>query len=206
VSDAIDCPHIATYNPLSTQANRDPEAYWRQLRKIDPVHHFVLPEDEVARLSTNPFAAEPTTEFRTVLRHADVAYVLKNPQIFSSAQGPGPDRMVQSDDGGVLIFADGAIHLRQRRLAAKAFTPRALEVVVPQIQAAMDHLIDAHADQGGMELMSAVGVPLSINTILRIMVLPAERADDFHAWGSTIDQSFGGDPAAIQAGAMRWPS
>jgi cytochrome P450 len=202
MSDAIDCPHIGTYNPLSTQAKRDPEAYWRELRKTDPVHHFVLPEDEVARLSANPFAAEPTTEFWTVLRHSDVAYVLQNPQMFSSAQGPGPDRMVQSDDGGVLIFADGAVHLRQRRLAAKAFTPRALEVVLPQIQATMDHVIDAHADQGGMELRSAVGLPLSINTILRIMGLPAERADDFHAWGSAIFQTFGRDPAAIQAGAI----
>src|SRR5258708_5985000 len=41
-----------------------------------------------------------------------------------------------------------------------------------------------------------------MNRILGIMGLPAERADDCLAWGSAIFQPFGGDPAAIQAGAI----
>jgi cytochrome P450 len=112
--------------------------------------------------------------------------------------------MVQSGDGGVLIFADGAVHLRQRRLAAKAFTPRALELVLPRIQRTLDRVIDGHAAHGRMELMTAVGVPLSINTILQLIGVPAEMAHDFHRWGSALNRSFGGDLKAIEAGARRF--
>jgi cytochrome P450 len=35
-----------------------------------------------------------------------------------------------------------------------------------------------------MELVSAIGVPLSIRTILQIMGVPLERADDFHRWAA----------------------
>jgi cytochrome P450 len=93
VPGAIDSAHTIDYNPLSKEAKQDPETCWRELRKVDPVHHFVLPEDEMQRMSENPFAAEPTTEFWTVLRHADVAHVLTNPADFlqRARSGSGPD-------------------------------------------------------------------------------------------------------------------
>lgn len=200
MSDDIDYARARDHNPLSPEVIFDPEVYWRALREQQPVHHFVLPDADLQRMSTNPFATEPTTEFWTVLRYADAVHVLTNPTLFPSAQGPGPDRMAQSEDGGVLIFADGQTHLRQRRLAAKAFTPRALERVVPQIQSTMDALVDRIAGKGEAELMSAVAVPLSISTILQIMALPADMTDEFHRWGTAITNTFGGDPAAVAAG------
>lgn len=190
----------AEHNPLAPETIEDPERYWRLLRPEQALHHFVLPEVEVERSANNPFAAEPTTEFWTTLRHAESLYVLMNPTLFPSAQGPGPDRMVQPEDGGVLIFADGSVHLRQRRLAAKAFTPKAVDRVVPQIQATVDALIDTVAAQGRAELVSAIGLPLSLNTILQIMAIPADMAADFHRWGTAITNTFGGDPAAIAEG------
>jgi hypothetical protein len=51
-----------------------------------------------------------------------------------------------------------------------------------------------------MELVSAVGVPLSIRTVLQIMGVPLERADDFERWGNAITGALGGDPGAITAG------
>jgi len=188
------------HNPLAPETIEDPERYWRLLRPEHALHHFVLPEVEVERSANNPFAAEPTTEFWTTLRHAESLHVLMNPALFPSAQGPGPDRMVAPEDGGVLIFADGAVHLRQRRLAAKAFTPKAVDRIVPQIQATIDGLIDAVAAQGRADLVSSFGLPLSLNTILQIMAIPGGMAGDFHRWGTAITNTFGGDPAAIAEG------
>ena len=190
----------AEHNPLAPETIEDPERYWRLLRPQQPLHHFVLPQVELERSANNPFAAEPTTEFWTTLRHAESLHVLMNPALFPSAQGPGPDRMLQPEDGGVLIFADGAVHLRQRRLAAKAFTPKAVDRVVPQIQATVDDLVDAIAAQGRAELVSAIGLPLSLNTILQIMAISGDMAADFHRWGTAITNTFGGDPAAIAEG------
>jgi hypothetical protein len=193
-------PDEAEYNPLSAEARVDPERQWGALRRTQAVHHYVLPEHEITNMSSNVFAAEPTTEFWTVLRLEQVEEVLGNPQMFLSCQGPGVGRMAPDPNGGVLIFADGKQHRRHRQIAAKAFTPRAVERLLPQIQQSVDDLIDAQAPHGRMELMQAIGVPLAMDTILKIMGLSPAMADDFHRWGGAITNGLGGEQEAIESG------
>ncbi|EHB58782.1 cytochrome P450 [Mycolicibacterium rhodesiae JS60] len=193
-------PEEAEYNPLSAEARADPERQWGALRRTQAVHHYVLPEHEITNMSSNVFAAEPTTEFWTVLRLEQVEEVLGKPQMFLSCQGPGIDRMAPDPNGGVLIFADGKQHRRHRQIAAKAFAPRAVEQLLPQIQRSVDDLIDAQAPRGRMELMQAIGVPLAMDTILKIMGLPAAMAGDFHRWGGAITNGLGGEQEAIESG------
>lgn len=152
---ATHLPEEIDYNPLSPEARSNPEVQCGVLRRTQPVHHFALPEDELKKMSSNVFAAEPTTEFWTVLRHQHVEEVLSNPQLFLSCQGPGVDRMRPDPNGGVLIFADGKVHRRHRQLASKAFAPRSVERLLPQIQQSVDALIDEHAARGRMELTQA---------------------------------------------------
>lgn len=189
------------YNPTSAVVKQDPESYFRVLREQDPVHHFVLPE-VAAGGTANPLAAETVGEFWSVLRHADLAAMLTDPKTFSSIDGPGPDRMLSLVEGGVLLWADNPVHLRQRRLAAKAFTPRAVKLVEPRIQAAVDRIIDAYAERGEMEVMEALGLPLTIRTIVGIMGVPAEKADDFRRWGNAVVATMGGDLDAVEAGMV----
>lgn len=189
------------YDPTSPVVKQDPEAYWSVLRRTEPVHHHVLPE--VGETTTaNPLAAEVVGEYWSVLRHADVVDVLTNPKVYSSIDGPGPDRMLSLVEGGVLLWADNPVHLRQRRLAAKAFTPRAVKLVEPRIQAVVDAVIDEHAESGSMEIMSALGLPLTIRTIVGIMGVPAEKAEDFRRWGNAVVATMGGDVDAVQAGMV----
>jgi cytochrome P450 len=188
------------YVPMSPVVKQDPEAYWSVLRESEPVHHFTMSPDELERSTANPLAAEPVGEFWSVLRHRDLTHLLQNPRTFSSTQGPGPDRMVSLVEGGVLLWADDPIHLRQRRLAAKAFTPRSVEVLVPRIQRTIDRVIDEHAGRGSMEILAAVGLPLSIRTIAGIMGVPESRAEDFQRWGNAIVATMGGDADAVEAG------
>jgi cytochrome P450 len=199
---ATHLPEEIDYNPLSPEARSNPEVQWGVLRRIQPVHHFALPEDELKKMSSNVFAAEPTTEFWTVLRHQHVEEVLSKPQLFLSCQGPGVDCMRPDPNGGVLIFADGKVHRRHRQLASKAFAPRSVERLLPQIQQSVDALIDEHAARGRMELTQALAVPLAMDTILKIMGLPADKADDFHRWGEAITNSLGGEVEAIESGGQ----
>ena len=191
-----------TYNPTSSEVKQDPEAYWAVLRETDPVHHFTLPPDELTAATGNPLAAEAVGEYWSVLRHADLTHLLQNPRTFSSLQGPGPDRMLSLVEGGVLLWADDPAHLRQRRLAAKAFTPRAVEQVVPRIQAVMDGIIDEHAERGSMEVMEAIGLPLTIRTIVGIMGVPQDKAEAFRRWGNAVVATMGGDLDAVEAGMV----
>jgi hypothetical protein len=189
------------YDPISPATKQDPESYFRVLRRHEPVHHHVLPE--VGEQTTaNPLAAEVVSEFWSVLRHADLVEMLTSPKVYSSIEGPGPDRMLSLVEGGVLLWADNPVHLRQRRLAAKAFTPRAVEQVVPRIQAVVDAVIDEHAASGSMEIMAALGLPLTIRTIVGIMGVPADKADDFRRWGNAVVATMGGDLDAVEAGMV----
>jgi cytochrome P450 len=199
---ATHLPEEIDYNPLSPEARSNPEVQWGVLRRTQPVHHFALPEDELKKMSSNVFAAEPTTEFWTVLRHQHVEEVLSKPQLFLSCQGSGVDCMRPDPNGGVLIFADGKVHRRHRQLASKAFAPRSVERLLPQIQQSVDALIDEHAARGRMELTQALAVPLAMDTILKIMGLPADKADDFHRWGEAITNGLGGEVEAIESGGQ----
>ncbi len=189
-----------TYEPMSADVKQDPERFWRVLREVEPVHHYRLPAEMANVISQNPLAARPTEEFWSILRYADVRHVLMNPKEFSSLEGPGPERMTPLVEGGVLLFADDPVHLRQRRLAAKAFTPASVEQLLPQIQATVDGLIDAVMDKGSMEVLRDVSLPMSIRTIARIVGVPIERVDDFRRWGNAIVAAFGGDPEALNEG------
>lgn len=190
------------YDPMSPVTKQDPESYWRVLRASDPVHHHVLDEAAVQQISANPLAARPTPEFWSVLRHEDLVHVLESPDVYSSAEGPGPEWMVPLVEGGVLLFADDPIHLRQRRLVAKAFTPRSVEKLLPRIQSTVDDLIDAAAARGSMEILEDLSLPLAIRTIASIIGVPEERDQDFRRWGNAIVAGFGGDAEALNAGLV----
>jgi cytochrome P450 len=191
-----------TYNPLGPGAKHDPEAQWTVLQDTDRVHHYVLPASDIAEFSENPLAARPTTEFWSALRYEDVLHVLTNPKQFQSKDGPGPEYMVQLVEDGVLLFADAPAHLRQRRLAAKAFTPRSVERLVPALEQLIDQLIDRVGPKGSMEVLDDLGFPLAIAAITGVMGVPDERADDFRRWGNTIVGAFGGDASARDDGMI----
>lgn len=188
------------YDPMSAEVKQDPERYWAALRPVQSVHHFTLPPEAADVISANPLAAKPTTDFFSVLRYADVRNLLMNPKMFSSTEGPGPERMVPMGEGGVLLFADDPVHIRQRRLAAKAFTPNSVSELIPRIQNTADDLIDAVSALGAMEIMRDLALPLSIRTIAAIVGVPMDRVDDFRRWGNGIVAAFGGDPAALNEG------
>lgn len=188
------------YHPMSAEAKQDPERFFSRLRRECPVHHYVLGQADAERINSNPLAAQPTDEFWSVLGYDDVVKVLLSPELFSSKEGPGPERMVRMTEDGMLLWADNPAHLRQRRIAAKAFTPLAVERLLPRIQQFTDELIDKLAPRGEAELMADFAVPLTIRTVASIMGVGGDRIDDIWRWGSAIVDAFGGDQDAIEQG------
>jgi cytochrome P450 len=181
------------YDPLSPAAKHDPESQWNVLQDTVGVHHFVLPEEAVAEISDNPLAAQPTTEFWSALKYEDVLHVVTNPRSYLSKDGPGPEFMISMVEEGVLLFADAPAHLRQRRLAAKAFTPRSVDRLAEPLQVLVDSLIDNIAAKGSMEILDDLSFPMAIQAITSVMGIPDARADDFRRWGNAIVGAFGGD-------------
>jgi cytochrome P450 len=160
-----------------------------------------MPETEVARQEASYMVAEPTEEFWSVFRYADVVGVLQEPRIYSNKEGPGPERMMQLGDDGMLLFADDPAHSRQRQIANKAFLPRMVDQRVPLIQRVIDEILDKLEPDGAADVVKDMSIPLSVAMITDIFGVGADRRDDIARWGPSIMAAMGGEPDVVQAAA-----
>jgi cytochrome P450 len=160
-----------------------------------------MPESEVARQEASYMVAEPTEEFWSVFRYADVVGVLQEPRIYSNKEGPGPERMMQLGDDGMLLFADDPAHQRQRQIANKAFLPRMVEQRIPLIQQVIDEILERLAAGGSADVVRDMSIPLTVALITDIFGVGADRRDDVARWGPVIMAAMGGEPEVVQAAA-----
>jgi cytochrome P450 len=127
-------------------------------------------------------------------RHADVHRVLRDPcfgrdgtgAAIEAVFGPGP---VQQSFSRWMLFMDPPHHTRLRALAAKAFTPRAVEQVRPQIQRIVDGLLDPLEERGVLDLIADLAYPLPVMVISELLGVPVDDRDRFHDWSAAIAQS-----------------
>lgn len=156
----------------------DPYARYAELREHDLLHR-------------SPFGAWVLT------RHADVLAAVRDHRLSSnpSHQAPRPD-----DDARTLPFlaeqgiqlmltADAPDHTRLRRLANKAFTPRAVERLRPRVTEIVDGLLDeATATGSGFDVMADLAEPLPVIVICELLGVPVEDQEQFKPWSSTISR------------------
>jgi hypothetical protein len=180
-------------------------AFFADLRSRCPVAHHVVPppanpEAERSALR-DALVARPTDEFWSVMGYADVYRMLGDTDTFTSRTGPGPEWIEAPNEEGLLVYADPPAHTRQRQIANKAFVPRIVFQRESRIQQRVDELIDAFAEDGQTELVSSFAAPLSTSMFAEIFGEGRDRLEDFYRWGRATMEMFGGDDAAVAAGA-----
>jgi cytochrome P450 RapN len=117
--------------------------------------------------------------------YEDVKTVLGDTR-FSRAATLGADvpRMtpiIQTDSS--LLTMDPPDHSRLRKLVAKAFTMRRIEMLRPRAQEVVDGLLDAIEAQGPpADLIEGLSLPLPITMICELLGVPYEDRDQFRAW------------------------
>lgn len=157
--------YASTSEWLSDELLADPFPHYRALRQIDPVLW---------------------DEFRSswmLLRYHDVARVLKDDTTFSAEQfGGTPNSMLVSDPPR---------HTRLRTLVSKAFTPARVRELRPRIQAIVDDLLDAAADQPTFDAISEFAYPLPITVIAELLGVDAADRDLFRDASQKIALSLG---------------
>jgi cytochrome P450 len=154
------------------------DAAFGVLRRERPVMFF--PEPALPLLPPGP-------GFWALTRFADVARASREPAIFSSAHGsvladlpPGPPfsylrSMIDMDDPG---------HARMRRLAAAAFTPRAVRRFSGQVEEACQQIVDEVIEQGECDFAAEVALPLVSRLIGDLLGVP--RADQAWVTGQAL--------------------
>ena len=148
------------------------DAAFGVLRREQPVAFF--PEPPLPLLPPGP-------GYWALTRFEDVARASREPGVFSSAHGsvlpdlpPGPPfsylrSMIDMDDPG---------HAQMRRLAAAAFTPRAVRQISSRVAADCEEIIDEVIERGECDFAAEVALPLPSRLICDLLGVP--RAD--RAW------------------------
>jgi cytochrome P450 len=77
-------------------------------------------------------------------------------------------------------------HTRLRRLVARAFTPRYVEGLRPQVQAVMDALVDRVAGAGSFDLIAELAEPLPVTVIAELLGIPEEDRRFLRPWSADI--------------------
>ena len=155
---------IETYNPFVPEVKNDPYPAYEWLRREHPVYY------------------NEALDIWALSRYADVESAARRPEVFSSAQGVGPDRQ----EGASMITKDPPEHTRLRKLVSKAFTPRMVSQLEPRIRMITDELLDAVIDKGAFDLVQDLAYPLPVIVIAEMLGVDPERRDDFKRWSDDV--------------------
>ena len=181
------------FDPSDAEFRRNPYPRYAELRE----------RDEPARSKDGLWV---------LTRHADVLAAVRDPQL-SSHPRHSPDgrgrRAGNAEDAPqipligdgtieIMLLADAPDHTRLRRLANKAFTPRAVEALRPRIVELVEGMLEAAAERGSFDVMADLAEPLPVMVICDLLGVPVEDQAQFKPWSESIGRMLDPDVPAEQ--------
>ena len=159
--------HGVRYNPLSTRTIQNPYPVYDRIRQTD-----------------RAFVARGLQGNTILTHHTDVRAFTRQDKLLSHdpAKFGLRDNRVSDPDNKNLLNLDPPEHTRLRKLVVKAFTPRTLRALEPQIRRTAHGLLNAVEDPSGFDFVQAFALPLPIHTIAIMLGVPEEDYEKFTAW------------------------
>ncbi|ADO69432.1 cytochrome P450 [Stigmatella aurantiaca] len=158
-------------NILSPEFRADPHSGYAQLRRDTPV-----------------VQVEPAG-FWAISRYDDVAFVIKNPQLFSSEGFKAawqPAWVGYNPLANSMIATDGAGHARMRTLVSRAFNASAIQRLEARIRKLAHRLADELAQKGEADFVSQFAMPLPTFVIGELLGLDISLHHRFKGWSDDI--------------------
>jgi cytochrome P450 len=164
---------------LTDPATRaDPFPVLKALREAAPVHWspamggWVLTRyEDVRRAATDP--AFSSDRVRPFFRAMPVEQRERFPAL-------------ETFVAGWAVFQDPPYHTRLRRLMNKAFTPRAVARLEPQIGAIVDRLLDRAAAKGEIDAIADFAYPLPASVVMLMLGVPLDDLDPVKRWSDDM--------------------
>jgi len=173
-------PALSLYHLLDPKVLADPYPLYHRLRSEDPVHW------------------DPFLHKWVLTRYADVVFAL---QRFSAKCAPTPAQLDMMGMGVLspaaqvmvqqMLFMDPPAHTRIRSLAAKAFTPRRVEVLREHIADIVDGMLDEVAGKGTMDVIADLAAPLPATVTGELLGVPRADRDQLKAWSEDFAELLG---------------
>jgi cytochrome P450 len=176
---------------FAPQAIADPYGYYAHLRERDPVHW------------------NERYQLWVVTRYADVVWMIRHHELFSSAvirNDPRPPYPpVDPGDAGLvgyvrqfrsdqLVEHDRPEHLAMRKVVHGYFTPRTMESWRPFVRRAVAELLDEVQARGRMDVLTDLAAPLPVRVITQMMGVPPEDREHLRALADKLLYINRGEP------------
>jgi cytochrome P450 len=98
------------------------------------------------------------------------------------------------------LFLDPPDHTRLRKLVSKAFVPKVVNALQPDINALVHGLLDQIAEQGQFDVIADLAYPLPVAVICRLLGVPVEDEPKFSHASALLAQML--DPFAAFTGEV----
>jgi cytochrome P450 len=139
-----------------------------------------------------------------VTRYEDVLEVLRQPTVFSNtaanefkpSTSPVLRRAYPDGHPGQysMLKKDPPEHTRVRKLAQKAFTPKIIKTMEPQVRHRAEALIDAFYADGRCDIVDRFSMHLPVHVVADITGAPLDFAEDLRMWGQDYFMFVVGSP------------
>jgi cytochrome P450 len=87
------------------------------------------------------------------------------------------------------LFLDPPDHTRLRKLVSKAFVPKVVKALEPDIEVLVDSLLDKAADAGHFDVVADLAHPLPVAVICRLLGVPLEDEPKFSHASALLAQA-----------------
>ncbi|WP_043407924.1 cytochrome P450 [Archangium violaceum] len=154
-------------NILAPEIQANPHPHYAALRRNTPV------------VQVDPAG------FWAISRYDDVAFVIKNPQLFSSEGFKAawqPAWVGYNPLANSMLALDGTNHSRLRTLVSRAFNASATTRLEAPIRKVAHRLVDELAQKGEADFVSMFAMPLPAFVIGELLGLDASLHHRFKAW------------------------
>lgn len=147
----------------------------------------------------------PDANLAVFLSYRDCDEVLRHPS--SSSENANSTVAKQQAEAGTapprqgppgFLFLDPPDHTRLRKLVTKAFAPRVVSALQPDIRSLVDGLLDRVAEKGQFEVVEDFAYPLPVAVICRLLGVPLEDEPQFSRASALLAQAL--DPFSTITG------
>ncbi|WP_441963497.1 cytochrome P450 [Mycolicibacterium houstonense] len=152
---------------LDPAGRADPYPAYNRIREFGPLH---LPENNLTVFSSFADCDE-------VLRHPASRSDRSNSTIARRQLEAEPPERPRGPAN--FLFLDPPDHTRLRKLVSKAFVPKVIKALEPDITALVDGLLDNVERRGSLDVIADLAYPLPVAVICRLLGVPVEDEPKF---------------------------
>lgn len=157
------------YDPYDYAIDEDPHPVWRRMRDEAPVYY------------------NEKFDFYALSRFRDVLAASLDAKTFSSAYGTVLELMSDEPNGApMMIFKDPPQHTQLRKLVSRAFSPRRIAALEPEIRQIACGYLDRQVGSGGFDYLEEFGARLPVMVISSMLGVPEEDREEIRRWTDAL--------------------